>query len=352
LRTLPLLTLLLGCSNQQFNRAMNSDEFQQAPSNQVDILWVIDNSVSMLNEQKSVAAGADDFISHIEDTDIDFHLGVINTDVDFTNPNAGVLLGTPNVLTKDTPNYADAFRSYVMQGNTGSDQEKGLQAALMALSSPMAVTVNDGFMREGAMTSIIVLSDENDCSDLGALGGDSTGEECYTRASELAPVTDLVRSLAALKPNDPLVLSGIVGPEIVDDCEATVPGRRYYTAIEILGGVQADICSTDYSAIMSSLGEIASGILTIFQLTKAAVEDTIEVTVTPEGGEAATVLPICADWTTDTECDAENGWSYHADYAQIEFHGTAIPPRGALIEVKYQVAGQVETVDTGDTASP
>lgn len=340
MRTAPLLTLLLACNQTEFNRATEKDEFWQAPSNQVDILWVIDNSVSMINEQKAVAAGADDFITHIEDTEMDFHLGVINTDTDFTNPNSGVLLGTPNVLTKDTPNYADAFRSYVQQGNTGSDQEKGLQAALMALSSPLAETINNGFLRDGAMLSIIVLSDENDCSDNGALGGESTGEECYTRASELVPVTDLVRSLAALKPNDPFVLSGIVGPEIVDDCDATVPGRRYYTAIELLGGVQADICSTDYSSIMSALGEIASGILTIFQLDYAAVEDSIEVTVTPEGEDPITVLP-----------DEVNGWTYHADYAQIEFHGTSIPPRGAYIEVHYTVAGRVEEHDTADTAA-
>lgn len=342
----PVLFLLTACNDNEFSRASRTDEFWQAPSNLVDILWVIDNSVSMLNEQEAVALGAEDFIANLETTEMDFHLGVLNTDVDRSNPNAGVLLGNPPVLTKDTSGYADAFRSRVQQGNTGSDQEKGLEAAIMAMSAPLSVSVNDGFLRDGAMLSVIVLSDENDCSDNGALGSAATGEECYTRADELTPVTDLVRTLVDVKKGDQVVLSGIVGPEIVDNCEATVPGRRYYTAIELLGGVKADICSTDYSAIMNSLGQVASGILTVFQLEKAAIEDSIEVKVTPDGGEPKVVQKV------DEANGVVDGWSYVPDYAQIEFHGAEIPPRGAFIEVRYEIAGQVQEQAPGDSGTP
>ncbi|MDP2313891.1 MAG: hypothetical protein Q8P41_13370 [Pseudomonadota bacterium] len=344
---LPLI-LLVACNEQEFSRASTTDEFQQAPSNQVDILWVIDNSVSMINEQAAVALGAEDFTVNLEDTEMDFHLGVITTDVDRENLTAGVLLGSPPVLTRlDSSgrewDYASAFRARVQQGNTGSDQEKGLQAALAALSSPLAYTVNEGFLREGAMLSIVVLSDENDCSDNGALGAASTGEDCYVRAGELTPVTDIVRQIVDLKDGDPVVVSGIVGPDIVDNCEATVPGRRYFTAIELLGGVKADICQTDYSSIMDSLGQVASGILTVFQLSKSAIEDTIEVEMRLEEGAEPTVVAK----------DELNGWTYIAEYAQIEFHGTAVPPRGALLEVHYEIAGQVEELTTAeDTAAP
>jgi len=327
------ILVLAGCNDTGFTRASKTDEFQQAPSNMVDILWVIDNSISMINEQAAVALGAEDFTANLEDTEMDFQLGVITTDVDRTNGTAGVLLGEPRVLDAAYNGYADAFRTRVQQGNTGSDQEKGLQAAVSALSSPLAYTANAGFLRDGAMLSIVVLSDENDCSDNGALGAASTGEECYTRASELTPVTDLVRQLVDIKNGDPVVISGIVGPEIVEDCEATVPGRRYSTAIQILGGVQANICETDYSTIMDALGEVASGILTVFQLTKSAVDnDNFEVRVAPDADSDFVVVPR----------DDVNGWSYIEEYAQVEFHGTAIPARGALIEVEYEVAGQVQ----------
>lgn len=345
LRALPFLLLTLSaCSDNEFTRASRTDEFDQAPSNQVDILWVIDNSVSMQNEQENVAAGAEDFIANLVPTDtpdvIDFHLGVITTDVSRANPNAGILLGTPNVLDIDTPGYADAFRARVVQGTSGSDQEAGLEAAIMAVSAPLSYGPNDGFIRDGAMLFIIVVSDENDCSDYGALGPNATGEQCYTRASELVPVTDLVRTLVDVKNGDQVVVSGIVGPEVLAGCDATVLGRRYYTAIDLLGGTKADICQTDYSAVMDSLGKTASGILSVFQLEKSAIEETIEVKVTPPGGTEA-VVPA----------DPENGWTYIADYAQIEFHGTSIPERGSHIEVSYDVAGSVQEEAPGDTAS-
>src|SRR5687768_1575430 len=90
---LPIVILLAACNENEFKRASLTNEFWQAPSNQVDILWVIDNSVSMLNEQVAVAEGAEDFITHLETTEMDFHLGVISSDIDRSNPSAGVLLG-------------------------------------------------------------------------------------------------------------------------------------------------------------------------------------------------------------------------------------------------------------------
>jgi hypothetical protein len=53
------------CNENEFKRASNTEEFLQAPSNQVDILWVIDNSTSMINEQEAVALGAEDFIANL-----------------------------------------------------------------------------------------------------------------------------------------------------------------------------------------------------------------------------------------------------------------------------------------------
>ncbi len=335
---LPLVLSLLACQETEFSRLRASDTFEQAPSNAVDILWVIDNSISMQNEQENVAAGFADFIAQLETTEMDFQLGVISSDMDPANTSAGVLLGNPPVLSKAVTNYAELFRSRVRMGTGGSDKEKGLEASLTALSSPLADTRNLGFMRDDAMLNVVVLSDENDCSDGGALGPNATGEQCYTEYEKLRPVADIVRDLKLLKPPGRVVMSGIVGPEIIDNCEDTVPGRRYYAAIQMLGGVTADICQTDYGGVMQALGEVASGILHVFQLEHNAVEDTIVVTVTTLDGESSEVLK-----------DASNGWTYDATYAQIVFHGTAVPPRGATIEVSYEQAGGVVQAapDTG-----
>lgn len=351
---LPVLLLLPACSESNYSRAKAVEEFDQAPSNEVDILWVIDNSVSMANEQASVAAGAEDFLARLETTDMDFHLGVINTDMDETNPNAGVLIGNPAVITSDCRldgdssdcTYADQFRARVLQGTSGSDQEKGLQAAVAAVTAPLADTRNAGFLREDALLNIVILSDENDCSDGGRLGSEATGADCYDRWELLTPVADLVQDLREAKDDSSRIkMSGIVGMEQEISCDQAVPGSRYWDAIALMGGVRADICESDYSPIMDALGEIASGIQTIFQLENAAYIDKeypITVRVTEPGGEPV-VVPE----------DPTNGWTYLADYAQIQFNGDSVPTRGSHIEVEYYIAGPVPDPpsDTGNTTA-
>ncbi|HND34882.1 MAG TPA: hypothetical protein PLA94_32985, partial [Myxococcota bacterium] len=154
-----------------------------------------------------------------------------------------------------------------------------------------------------------------------------------TQNADLMPVQDIVSRFKDLKKDSSKVsLSGIIGPRVVDDtyCEQTYPGTRYYSAIDLLRGVAADICQTDYSTVMDQLGLVASGILTTFQLSKAAVVESIVVTVTPAGGAPKEVKQ-----------DATNGWTYLEDYARIQFNGDAVPERGAHIEVEYEVAGPV-----------
>jgi hypothetical protein len=58
------------------------------------------------------------------------------------------------------------------------------------------------------------------------------------------------------------------------------------------------------------------------------VEETIVVTVTTIGGD-----------TYEVPKGEVDGWTYEATYAQIVFHGSAVPPRGATIEVTYEQAG-------------
>lgn len=328
-------SLLLGCSDHGYVRSHSTDVFEQAPINLVDILWVVDDSVSMVQEQTRLAAGAQNFVTALLGTDIDFHMGVITTDVNTANVDAAALVGNPPVLDATVPNYVQVFQDRVMVGTEGDDQEKGLQAAVTALTPPMANTRNAGFLRDEAMLMIIVLSDENDCSDYGSLGPESTGEDCYSNYDLLTPVSDLVQSLRDIKDGDVsrIVLSGIVGPDAVENCVDSVPGKRYFTAIGMLGGFQGNICDTNYASIMDSLGEIASGIRDAFPLEHVPDPTTIEVTVKPlDGAEEAVVE------------DATNGWTYNDDATapSILFHGTAVPPRGAQITIEYVIAGEIE----------
>ncbi len=349
---------LVACdTGYNINRVPLTEEFDQAPSNKVDILWVIDDSTSMTEEQASVKAAGVDFLEQLETADMDFHLGVITTDGDSTNTKAGVLLGTPAYLTSECRTagtvctYADQLAERFEPGTGGSDQEKGLEVALSAVSKPLTETFNEGFVRDDALLMIIQLTDENDCSDSGRLGPTATGEDCYNRYGELTPVGDLVAGLRDAKAQTgtgEVVMSGIIGPEATANCQFAVNGKRYREAIKMLGGVEADICLADYSPVMQSLGLAATGIMTNFQLSHAAaynVDDAETERDESEGNPEVTV-----DGTAIKE-DATNGWTYLEDYAQIQFNGESVPARGAHIVVTYYSAGPVPEPPSDGSAS-
>ena len=57
------------------------DTYQQAPENQVDILFVVDNSGSMTDEQLSLVQGFQSFIDQAALWNVKYQIGVVTTDV-------------------------------------------------------------------------------------------------------------------------------------------------------------------------------------------------------------------------------------------------------------------------------
>jgi hypothetical protein len=322
-RCLLLLLGLCACkeSESKIHRLSDLEVFLQEPTNMVDILWVVDNSQSMADEQAKIAARFDGFVTGINEAGVDWHIGVVSTDLD-DEDQAGLLLGEPSVLTSTTPDYRELFGSMVQLGITGSDMEKGIDAAYKALSQPRVSGVNNGFRRNGAMLMINYFSDENDCSDRGDLLGIEDDEPCYNHPGLLVPVVQLIDDYRKLVTSgERLIVSAIVGPEISAGCEGAKPGSRYQTMADAFGGFKGDICDTSFGEIMEELGLQAGGMKTSFILKNFAVESTIEV------------------WIDDEESfsDPEHGWTYDSQYHVIHFHGDGIPARGSRIQVGYEV---------------
>lgn len=329
-----LLVLSVGCKKNSDLKIVESvtEVFEQVPSNQVDILWVVDDSASMGEEQERVMNGAAEFITNLDATGMDFHLGVITTQAD--GPTAGQLLGEPAFLTPDDPDYTEEFRSRVAVGaETDNELESGLEAAILALSSPMLEGSNAGFLREDARLSVIVLSDEDDCSDFGALGADADTFDCYNDGAPLVPVADLIDGLRDAKGIDDhdslLQLSGIIGPPVSENCPAAVPGDRYAEAIDAVGGLNANICETDYASIMERLGLVAASLQSVYGLTYQADPNSIQVLVTDVDGNS---------W--EVPAGATDGWVYTSgtNLSRLTFDGAGVPPRGSSFAVTYDIA--------------
>lgn len=327
--------LLAGACKPEQNiaRVTTTDFFVQEPTNEVDILWVVDNSRSMEDEQAEVAAKFQDFITNIETSNADFHIGVVTTDLE-SSDQKGKLQGDPLYLTSED-DYVGLFQQRVTVGTKGSDQEEGIDAALQALSEPLVSGFNAGFRRAGATLSIIYVSDENDCTDRGALAGYTDAGACYDHSDLLIDIKDLIDGYKGLQTQaERIIVSAIVGPTIDQGCEGSVPGTRYLSMAQAFGGIKASICEADFSRIMSDLSLEVSGVQTSFQLSHEAVEETIEVLVDD-------VL---------VEPDEANGWTYDAEYWIVYFHGDAIPQRDSSIAITYEIASGAAS-PTGDTGT-
>lgn len=294
--------------------------FQGGAAPPVDVLFVVDNSGSMSQEQAKLANNFQSFIQYFLALDLDFRLAVTTTDIADGNQ-SGNFAGNPRVLTPDTPNLTSAFITNVSVGDQGSGEEKGLQGAHLALSEPLISSANAGFLREDAILAIIIVSDEEDQSPL--------------------PVEEYVDFFKGLKGGSlsKVNLSVIVGdvPNGCDSVDANAdPGHRYHEAATALNGVKASICAEDFGPILDQIGSVVSGLATAFPLDYTPVVDTIEVRVD------GVVVPR----------DPVNGWTWNATIGGVSFAPNAVPDECAVVEIAYHVEDYGGPIGNGNNEAP
>lgn len=162
---------------------------------QVDILFVDDNSGSMSFEQNAMANRFSTFIQNLDSNNIDYHIGIITTDVStssnspFKNGNLVTFSDGSSFLTKNSagggttqkttlfqnaikrsetltcetyltanPNTVEGSASYV--ANCPSGDERGIYAANQFLNGSSATT----FIRPKAHLALVFLADEDNRS--------------------------------------------------------------------------------------------------------------------------------------------------------------------------------------------
>ncbi len=148
-------------------KPIDSDLFTLPPKTKkpIDVLFVIDDSASMKNDQEALAANFKSFIESFITSEVDFHLGTVTTDMIKPGRKGELVLpGSPMVrfLVPSTPNLTLAFEAMANVGVNGSPDEKGLAAARAALSEPLLSGANKGFLRKEADLGIVIVADEDD----------------------------------------------------------------------------------------------------------------------------------------------------------------------------------------------
>jgi hypothetical protein len=251
LRRSPLLFALIAalaqaCScDQVSDSAVTSCELSKLVPGPVktDILFVIDDSGSMSEEQANLKANLATFIQALKTSPIanDFQIGVTTTSVTgFTGTAmtgvgdhgaliADVPAGTPAVLAGDRADLVNEFGQRVIVGTSGSGKEQPFRAMELALSDPTLLGgANAGFLRAGSRLAVVFLSDEDDCSDgdtdpntPGEQPAATTNGQCH---NDVTPFVDYKFSRIVSIDHYAGLLKGALGGQVHDVVLAAIVG--------------------------------------------------------------------------------------------------------------------------------
>jgi hypothetical protein len=234
------------------------DVFEFNKINKADILFVVDNSCSMSEEQADLADNAEDFVKTLTFAGTDFQISVITTD----NPEPV----TP-IITNDSYGAGRALAEAVEVGVTGYAVEMGQEMARKSLGPTGAL--GKGFMREDATLSVVVISDEDDYS----------------------PLTDLeyYDFFLSIKEEQLFFFHSVVGVTMVPGCSIEV-GTRYLSQSFYTSGVSLDVCGP-WGSSLTTLANPVYTIETFYPLSKEPMPSTIKVFI---GG-----FELISDWLYD-----------------------------------------------------
>tara|TARA_R100000808_G_scaffold15577_1_gene35858 strand:+ start:5317 stop:6381 length:1065 start_codon:yes stop_codon:yes gene_type:complete len=255
---------------------VEKDTITQIAKFKTDILWVIDNSCSMSEEQTALTNNFDSFINYFIGSGLDWHVGVVSTDM--LHPDQQGRLRSSlgyNFIDENTPQPTLIFRQMAAMGVSGSGVEKGLATSYNAIEVH-GEDANKDFYREDALLSIIVISDEPDFST------EITIEEYISWLQNLKddPEDVIFSSIVCLQEG---YLNGI-------RCDnppawtAPLVGKQYIEVTNVIGGALWDIRENNWDEVLDELGFLTSGLKKEFFLSDIPVLETLDVYVQePEG---------------------------------------------------------------------
>ena len=349
------LTFLEGCGagGTSYSLMSTGQTFTQSNgsfNNELDILWVVDNSSSMSPLQTNLTNNFNSFIQNFQTKGYDFKMAVTTTDAYKADPNLNGYNQNnaplaqfrdglyPNftgvyVIVPSTPNLDSVFVTNATQGVNGSGDERAFSSFKTALNS----NYNTGFVRSNSFFAVIILSDEDDFSS------ESRVEDSFTLPqnnpnyvpdhdynyvhldtvpsyeSYLDTLTQSTSPTRRWNLNAIAVLDQTCLTQHQQQSPSSIIGQRYIQMANDTSGILGSVCDTSYATTLENIEEHIAELSTQFFLNQIPQVNTIVVTVN------GSVVPQ----------DPNNGWTYISSSNSIMFHGTAIPPQGATINVQF-----------------
>jgi hypothetical protein len=300
-----------------------TDTFIQQDGTKVDVLFVVDNTASMVEEQPRFTSALPAFVSTALDKKVDLHVAVTTTGItpeSDTCPGgarggeAGRLFPVDSsrerLLTDRTADLSGKLQGNAQVGLCAS-VEQGFEAVRRALSEPLVNRADDprtpqpndgnaGFLRDEAALVVVFVGDEDDHSP------DSV--DTYVRffqgkKGEFQPQRMTIYAIA---------------PTAAACSTAGGVGTRYAEAATRTGGEVVSVCAPDYAPLLRNVANKAF-----------SPQDRFPLSELPDPGSVA-VRINGAPTTT--------GWSYEAATNSVFFSPSPAP--GAKVEIAYRRACQ------------
>ncbi|MBM4343864.1 MAG: choice-of-anchor D domain-containing protein [Deltaproteobacteria bacterium] len=315
-----------------------TDEFEQGVGKQSDVLFVVDNSGSMSEEQQNLASNFKQFTQIADIWSTNYHIGVVTTDMAAADQSGKLRLADGiRVVTPKSPNGGDTLQKMTKPGSGGSGNEQGLAAAEAALTAPLVTDTgqkctadadckqaggqcipnaddtatkmcggtNRTFLRKNAGLEIVIVSDEED--------GSSNDVNYYI---------NFLYSIKGFANKNLFHLHAIVGPG--GGCKGpggeAEGGERYIKIAQATGGKFGSICDGNFAKVLKDIGTVAFGLAQQFFLTRNPEPATIVVKVNGK------------------PCPPP-GWQYDAPSNSVIFpDGSAcMPQKGDKISIYYKM---------------
>ncbi len=227
----------------------------------IDILFVVDNSGSMNRPVLDFISNLPTFISKLESSGVDYHIGVTATDAYLSlfsskypdsaklkdgsgNVHSGIFIVSPL-----TPEPYNVLAINLNQGISGSGDERAFSSFREVLNYPG----NSGFRRPEAALTVVVLSDEDDFSHK-----KSTFNENYNHP-DMIPVAEFAAYLKSIGGKKSATFSAI--SILTNQCKALLGNpaqkvsRRYNELADLTGGLKQEIC--DMKSALATYADFA-----------------------------------------------------------------------------------------------
>ena len=264
----------------------------------VDILWVIDDSGSMADEQDALGRNFQSFIDQFLQRNVDFKMAITTTDG--TSIRNGKMVGDSSMLTRAAAQgnrtaFINNFTKWVKVGTAGSGIEQGLRTSTSFMDRYGA-----SFLRRDAFLVVVYLSDEEDQSD--------------------KKVSEYIAKLQALKTNKGMVKAYSIVTVKDYGFQWETIGKRYMEVSNATNGTVSDI-KKDFAPMLKDIGGSIVNLLNSFALSEAPYQNLVEVYV--------------------NSVKVQSGWTFDSTQRTVKFDAASVPSEGAKVEVRYKVKANV-----------